>query len=245
MCGIVAIVHEPAVVVDLNGAGVHRQRIGRPEHDVGHLPGLERPDDRVETQGPRRVCREPARFASAEVSFDHDWWRIRGTFIWASGDSNPDDDKAEGFDAIFDNPNIAGGPFSFWNREGIRLTQTSVGLVARSSILPSLRSSKVEGQANFVNPGLFEYNAGFEADLTPKLRMTADANLLRFQYTDVLSRVLFQSNIDRSIGTDYSVGFQYRPALNDNVVVTGGASLFMPSAGFKKLLTTDKLFAPF
>jgi len=186
-----------------------------------------------------------ARFASAEVSFDHDWWRIKGTFIWASGDSNPDDDKAEGFDAIFDNPNIAGGPFSFWNREGIRLTQTSVGLVARSSILPSLRSSKVEGQANFVNPGLFEYNAGFEADVTPKLRMTADANLLRFQYTDVLSRVLFQSNIDRSIGTDYSVGFQYRPALNDNVIVTGGASLFMPSAGFKNLLTTDKLFAPF
>ena len=44
---------------------------------------------------------------------------------------------------------------------------------------------------------------------------------------------------------DYSVGFQYRPTLNDQIIVTGGASFFMPSAGFKNLLTTDKLFAPF
>jgi hypothetical protein len=44
---------------------------------------------------------------------------------------------------------------------------------------------------------------------------------------------------------DYSVGFQYRPTLNDQIIVTGGASLFTPSAGFRNLLTPDKLFAPF
>src|SRR5581483_3135968 len=65
-----------------------------------------------------------AQFGAAEFSVDHDWWRIKGTFIYASGDQNPDDDKAQGFDAIFDNPNIAGGPFSFWNRVGVRLTGT-------------------------------------------------------------------------------------------------------------------------
>jgi hypothetical protein len=186
-----------------------------------------------------------ARFATAELSVDHDWWRIKGTFIWASGDDDADDDTAQGFDAIFDNPNIAGGPFSFWNREGLRLTGTGVGLVARSSILPSLRSSKTEGQANFVNPGLFEYNVGWDAALTTKLHLTADANLLRFQYTSVLSRLLFQQSIDKTIGMDYSVGVQYRPALNDNIIVTGGASYFRPSEGFKNLLTTDSLFAPF
>src|SRR5262245_51176249 len=95
-----------------------------------------------------------AQFASAEFSVDHDWWRVKGTFVYASGDRDPADDKARGFDAIFDSPNIAGGAFSFWNREGIRLAQTLVGLTARNSILPSLRSSKTEGQANFVNPGL-------------------------------------------------------------------------------------------
>jgi Carboxypeptidase regulatory-like domain len=186
-----------------------------------------------------------AQFASAELSVDHDWWRLKGTFVYASGDRDPDDDQAKGFDAIFDNPNIAGGPFSFWNREGIRLTQTLVGLTARSSILPSLRSSKTEGQANFVNPGLLLYNAGFDADLTQKTRLSVNANVLRFQYTEVLQRVLFQQNIEKSIGMDYSVGVQWRPALNDQLVVTGGASIFLPSAGFKSILTTDRLFAPF
>jgi hypothetical protein len=186
-----------------------------------------------------------AQFASAEVSVDHDWWRVKGTVVYASGDDNPDDDKAKGFDAIFDNPNIAGGPFSFWNREGIRLTQTFVGLKARNSILNSLRSSKIEGQANFVNPGLLLYNGGVDADLTEKLRLSVNANYLQFVKTETLSRVLFQSNIAKAIGMDYSVGFQYRPTLNDQVIVTGGASLFMPSAGFKNLLTTERLFAPF
>jgi hypothetical protein len=186
-----------------------------------------------------------AQFAVAEASVDHDWWRIKGTVIWASGDKDPDDDKAKGFDAIVDNPNIAGGPFSFWNREGIRLAQTFVGLTGRNSILPSLRSSKTDGQANFVNPGLFEYNVGWSGALTTKLNLSVDANVLRFADTTVLSRVLFQSAIDKSIGMDYGVGFQYRPALNDNIVITGGASIFVPSAGFKNLLTTEPLYAPF
>ena len=77
------------------------------------------------------------------------------------------------------------------------------------------------------------------------MHLTMNANLLRFQYTDVMARLLFQPNIDKTIGTDYSAGLQYRPALNDNIVITGGASYFVPSAGFKQLLTTDKLFAPF
>jgi hypothetical protein len=186
-----------------------------------------------------------AQFASAEFSVDRNWWRIKGSLVYASGDQDPDDDKAKGFDAIFDNPNIAGGPFSFWNREGIRLTQTLVGLVQRSSILPTLRTSKTEGQANFVNPGLLLYNAGVDADLTQKMRLSVNANFLQFRYTDVLQRVLFQENIDKSIGMDYSAGVQWRPALNDQIVVTAGASLFMPSGGFKNILTSDRLFAPF
>jgi hypothetical protein len=186
-----------------------------------------------------------AQFATAEASLDKDWWRIKGTVIYASGDSDPDDDKATGFDAIFDNPNIAGGPFSFWNREGIRLTGTLVGLVGRSSVLPSLRSSKTEGQASFVNPGLLEYNVGWDAALTTKMNLEVNANLLRLRDTKVLSRVLFQEEIEKTLGMDYSVGVQYRPALSDNIIVTAGASYFMPSTGFKSLLTSDRLFAPF
>ncbi len=186
-----------------------------------------------------------AQFAVAELSIDRDWLRLKGAAVWASGDDDPADDEARGFDAIFDNPNIAGGPFSFWNRQGLRLAQTLVGLVGRSSILPSLRSSKSEGQANFVNPGLFLYNAGVDAELTQKLRTSINVNYLRFHRTETLETLLFQSRIGKEIGIDYSVGFQYRPWLNDNVIVTAGASVFTPLRGFKNLLTRETLYTPF
>jgi hypothetical protein len=186
-----------------------------------------------------------AQFAAAEVSLDRDWWRIKAAVIAASGDKDPADDRGRGFDAILDNPNIAGGPFSFWNREGIRLAGTLVGLVGRNSLLPSLRSSKTEGQANFVNPGLLEFDAGWSADITPKLHANVNVNVLRFQHTDVLSAILFQQRIDRAIGVDTGAGVQYRPWLNDNVVITAGASVFAPAAGFRNILTPQTLVAPF
>lgn len=186
-----------------------------------------------------------AQFAAVELSIDRDWLRLKGSAVWASGDDDPADDEAKGFDAIFDNPNIAGGPFSFWNRQGIRLAQSLVGLVGRNSILPSLRSSKTEGQASFVNPGLFLYNAGLDAELTQKLRMTVNVNYLRFHRTESLETVLLQSRVGKEIGLDYSLGFQYRPWLNDNVAVTAGASAFTPMRGFKHLLTNETLYTPF
>ena len=186
-----------------------------------------------------------AQFAAVELSFDRDWLRPRATFVWASGDDDPDDDKARGFDAILDSPNIAGGSFSFWNRQGVRLAQTGVGLAGRQSILPSLRSSKTEGQPSFVNPGIFLYNVGLDAELTPKLRTTLNVSLMQFQTTATLRRVLFQDTVSRSIGLDYSLGAQYRPWLNDNVIVTGGVSLFTPGSGFKQLLESRTLYSPF
>src|SRR5262249_11993877 len=117
----------------------------------------------------RRV-RVKSNMAAGELSMDHDYLRFKGSFFWAQGDSNPTDAKATGFDAIFDDPNFVGGQFSFWNRQGIRLTQTGVGLVQPNSILPSLRSSKTQGQANFINPGIFIYNAGVDADLTQRIK---------------------------------------------------------------------------
>lgn len=186
-----------------------------------------------------------ARFGAVEASVDRDWWRLEGTFLYASGDDDPFDGTARGFDAIFDEPNVVGGPFSFWNREALRLSQTFVGLVGRESVLPSLRTSKAEGQANFVNPGIFIYNLGWQADLTPKLRTAIDVSLLRFDKTEVLEAVLFQSEIDRAIGIDYGIGFEYRPWLNDNVVIQTGVSLLTPSAGFRNILTSDLLFTPF
>jgi hypothetical protein len=48
---------------------------------------------------------------------------------------------------------FAGGAFSFFDQQGIRLTSTGIALTNPGSLLVSLRSNKEEGQANFVNPG--------------------------------------------------------------------------------------------
>jgi len=186
-----------------------------------------------------------AQFAAVEASVDKDWWRLKGTLVWASGDDDPLDEEARGFDSIFDNPNIIGGPFSFWNREGLRLSQTFVGLVGRESILPSLRTSKAEGQANFVNPGVLIYNLGWDAIWTQKLRSFANVSYLQFDKTEVLQILLFQSEIDKAIGIDTSIGFEYRPSLNDNVIIQTGVSVFTPSQGFENILTSDTLYTPF
>jgi hypothetical protein len=186
-----------------------------------------------------------AQMAALELSRDHNWLRFKASFFWSSGSSNPQSPVARGFDAIFDNPNFAGGFFSFWNREGIRLTGSGVGLVGSDSLIPSLRSSKIQGQANFVNPGLFLWNVGTDIDVTPKLKSFVNVNLIRFQHTAPLETVLFQSPIHAGVGADSSIGFNYRPPLSDNIVLTGGVSMFNPWQGFKDIYTGETLFSLF
>ena len=186
-----------------------------------------------------------AQMAALEFSIDKDWARLRSSFFWSSGDENPRDDRARGFDSIVDVPVFAGGIFSLWNREGIRLTGSGVALTPPSSLLPSLRSSKEEGQANFVNPGIFIFNAGADIELTPKLRSVLSVNFLRFQHTEPLELLLFQAPIRNTIGVDYGIGLQYRPPLTENIIVTGGASALTPGRGFTDIYTARTLFSLF
>jgi hypothetical protein len=186
-----------------------------------------------------------AQMAAVELSLDKDWLRYRLSFFYASGDKDPRDGSARGFDTIFDNPNFGGGFFSFWDREGIRLTSTGVGLVSPDSLVPDLRTSKTEGQANFVNPGLFLYNAGVDVDITPKLRGFVNLNLLRFARTDPLELLLFQSNIHAGIGADSGIGFAYRPPLSENIVITGGVDALVPFQGLRDISTNRVLLSVF
>jgi hypothetical protein len=184
-----------------------------------------------------REVRIRSHMAAVEASVDFDYLRFRGSVFGAQGDSNPTDNKATGFDAIFDDPNFVGGQFSYWNRNGIRLTQTGVGLVQPNSILPSLRSSKTQGQANFVNPGIFIYNAGVDVELTQRIKAVFNANYLRFHRTEPLEYVLFQNRIRHDIGFDYSLGVAYRPFLVNNVTMTFGASTLQTGRGFRDIFT--------
>ncbi|MFN2578292.1 MAG: carboxypeptidase-like regulatory domain-containing protein [Pyrinomonadaceae bacterium] len=193
-------------------------------------------DDRNPIAG--RPVHVSSSMAAVEGSVDRDYFRFRGSFFWAQGDKNPTDSKATGFDAILDDPNFAGGQFSFWNRNGIRLTQTGVGLVQPNSILPSLRSSKIEGQANFVNPGIFIYNGGVDVEVTQRLKAVFNVSYLRFHRTESLEYILFQPHIRHDIGWDYSLGVAYRPLLINNVTLTFGAATLKPGRGFRDIYTT-------
>lgn len=186
-----------------------------------------------------------AQMAAVEASIDRDYLRFRASFFWASGDKNPTDNRANGFDAILDDPNFIGGQFSFWNRQGIRLTQTGVGLVQPNSLLPSLRSSKLEGQANFVNPGIFIYNVGADVEVTQRLKAVFNVNYLSFHRTEPLEYVLFQNHIRHSIGFDYNVGVAFRPFLVNNVTLTFGASVLKPGKGFRDIYTDASRNCPF
>jgi len=186
-----------------------------------------------------------AQMAAVELSLDRDWIRYRISSFYASGDRDPRNGRANGFDAIVDLPSFAGGLFSFWNREAIRLTGSGVALTTDGSLLPNMRSNKNEGQANFVNPGIFLVNAGTDIDITPKLKGFVNFNYLRFMRTEPLEFVLFQSPIRHNIGEDFGAGVTYRPPLTENIILTGGASMLQPGQGFRDIYTGRTLFSVF
>jgi hypothetical protein len=207
-----------------------------------------------------------ARMAALELSYEKDWMTWRASAFYASGDGNLNDGRATGFDAIVPNQQFAGGGFlgnpaladrgllnarfdaggtNFLNRESIPLTGTGLLLFGPNSLLPSMRPGLFEGQANFVNPGILLFNAGFDAKITPKLRATLNSNWARFDRTEVLETLLFQSRIPHAIGLDTGLGVQFRPLLNDNIVVTGGVGALAPAGGFKAIYTGQTLFSGF
>lgn len=184
-----------------------------------------------------RFERVRAQMAAAEASTDRDFMRFRLSGFYASGDKNPTDNVATGFDSILDDPNFVGGQFSFWNRVGIPLTQTAVGLVQPNSILPSLRSSKTQGQANFVNPGIWIANGGVDAEVTQRIKAIFNVNYLRFDRTESLEYLLHQNRIRHDIGWDLSLGIVYRPLLINNIQFAFGASTLKPGRGFRDIYT--------
>ncbi len=125
------------------------------------------------------------------------------------------------------------------------LTSTGVNLTNPASLLPSLRSNKEEGQANFVNPGIYIFNAGADFDMTTKLTAFANGSYLRFDRTEPLEILLFQNPIRHSIGEDLGFGIRYRPPLSENIVVTAGESNLFPGAGLQNLYNSKVLLSGF
>ncbi|NBV44284.1 MAG: hypothetical protein EBR86_01240 [Planctomycetia bacterium] len=187
--------------------------------------------------------------AALEVSYSPDWIRFRGSVFYASGDNNVADGRGGGFDGIVDNTQFAGGEFSFWVRQQIKLLGTNLKNLL--SIYPDLRASnKFQSQANFVNPGLQLYNVGVDFELTQRTRLITNCNFLFFDTTAPLEALVFQDNISREIGTDLSMGLESRPLLNNNCILRAGVSGLLCGNGFDALYgnvdgKVDNLFASF
>jgi hypothetical protein len=175
-------------------------------------------------------------FHATELSRDFNWIRLRGNFLYASGDKNPYDSTDTGFDAIFENPQFAGADTAYFIRQGIPLIGGGgVAFSSRNGILPSLRSSKEQGQSNFVNPGLILIGAGADFDVKPELRLIANVSQLWFDETAVLGALRNERNPASEIGTDLSAGAQWRPFYNQNVIINASFSALRLGQGLKDL----------
>lgn len=182
-----------------------------------------------------------ALFHASELSRDFSWVRVRTSVLYASGDKDPYDGKATGFDAIFENPQFAGADTNYFIRQTIPLIGGGgVALSGRNGLLPSLRSSKEQGQSNFVNPGLALAGVGADIDLTPELRLTTNVNHLRFLETEVLGVLRNEAPPPKSIGWDASVGVQWRPLFIQNIVVNGSLAVLKPGDGLQRFYGTEQ-----
>ena len=182
-------------------------------------------------------------FAAAEPSIDFDWVRLKLSGLYASGDDDPYDGTDEGFDAIFENPQFAGADTSYFIRQAVPLIGGGfVQLSGRNAVLPALRSSKEQGQSNFTNPGLTLLGTGADFDILPELRLSLNANYLRFNETQVLEAIRQQEDIDNEIGWDLSAAIIWRPFNTQNVVFRLSGATLIAGEGFKQLYATDDDF---
>ena len=180
-------------------------------------------------------------FVAAEPSYDVDWIRLRGAFLFASGDGDPFDNHEGGFDAIFENPIFAGADTSYWIRQSIPFAGggRAVSINGRNGILNSLRSSKEQGQSNFNNPGTILLGAGADFELTPKLKLSGNLNHLWFHKTAVLEALRSEGSIPRDIGWDVSAAAIWRPRMTQNLVFRASAAILQPGAGFRDLFANS------
>jgi hypothetical protein len=176
-----------------------------------------------------------AQMAALELSIDKDWLRHKLSIFYASGDHNPTNSMATGFDTVFDRPFFIGGPFSFFSHQGFNLGGTAVNFKQRDSLVVDFRTSKSEGQSNFVNPGAFTVGYGLDADITPKLKGFVNVNYIRTIDTASTELVLFTNRASNDFALDCSAGFQWRPLLTENIIVTAGAGFLIPRWGYKDI----------
>ena len=182
--------------------------------------------------GPDRIS---AWFAALELSRDFDWVRPRLSLLYGSGDHNPYDRKATGFDAIVENPQFAGADTSYWIRQAVPLVGGGgVTLSGSNGILNDLRSGN-NGQSNFTNPGIVLGGIGADMDILPVLRLSLNFNDLFFADPTVVEVARAQGGLSKHIGEDVSAALTYRPLMSQNIVVRTSYAKLISGKGYGAL----------
>ncbi|HWS62551.1 MAG TPA: hypothetical protein VN325_07340 [Steroidobacteraceae bacterium] len=184
-------------------------------------------------------------FAADELSVDFDWRRIRLSMLHASGDGNPFDRRAQGFDTLTSGAIFAGSDSSFFFHERLALAGGTFDLKSRDGLLPSLRAAGNSGDSNFTNPGLDLLGLGLDLALTPQLTVSLDANQLWFDKTGVLAALLNQPAIPRRLGAEATLDAIWRPFATQNVIFRLSASQMARGPGYRALYGGSNPFSAF
>ena len=191
--------------------------------------------------GPSRI---QAFFVASELSMDFDRTRWRLSLLHASGDDNPRDGLATGFNGLAANPVFAGTDSSFFIHQALDLSGGAFALKSRNALLPTLSPSSDSAEADFSNPGLNLLGLGVDWDLAPQWRLSADVNELRFDKTGVLSDLLLKP-VPHGFGTEVAVNAFWRPFLNQNLILRMSNSVLLSGAGYHAIYDGGNPFSTF
>jgi hypothetical protein len=191
------------------------------------------------------ATRVQATFAAVELSRDFDWIRVRASGLYASGDSNPNDNRSGGFDGINQSAIFAGTDSTFFIHQRLPLVLGAIDLKQRDSLFPSLRSTVDTGESNYTNPGLELAGLGADLDLSPALRVSFDASHLSFDNTASLDVILGRTGVPKNIGTDLSADAFYRPLESQNVIVRVSMAKLLAAPAARTLVGGSAPFSMF
>jgi hypothetical protein len=170
----------------------------------------------------------------AQATYPIHWLNPRLAVAYGTGDDDPTDRDARGFDSVFDNVAFGGGQFSYLFGEKIQLGAITV--LRGNSVYPSLRGANATSQ--YVNPGAVAINPGIDMTLTPTTLFEANYNYVRFDDTSSLTGVAGR-RVSNEVGHELNGGVTWRPLLNEQLIVFGGAAVFFPGQGVKDTFGND------
>jgi hypothetical protein len=186
-----------------------------------------------------------ASFAAMELSRDFDWVRVRGSALYASGDSHPFSDSSHGFDGISESALFAGADSSFFLHQQLKLIPDQLDLKERDSIYPDLRGADDNGEPNYKNPGMRLVGLGTDLDIAPQLRVSLDVNHIWLDQPQTLDAVLGVTDISRDIGTEFALDVIWRPLDSQNIIVRASGAQLLAAEGGRQLAGGSNPFSAF